>query len=153
MVRPFFLPSAAAAALLFLPVRLAAGTPPALNGDASSPGSARTQHAGADLDPSPPAALPAVEPGGDPLSVSIIIPTNGRPELCRHALEMIRRQTYGPILEVVVVDDSPLPLRMPRLESSGPYPWELVYEVMPTQVSVGAKRNRAVELCSGKRAC
>ena len=144
MVRPPFLLSAAAAALLSVPVRLAAGTSPVLNGDASSPGSVHTQHAGADLEPPPPSALPAVEPGGDVPSVSIIIPTNGRPEMCRHALEMIRRQTYGPILEVVVVDDSPLPLRMPGLESSGngtgvePYPWKMVYEVLPTQVSVGA---------------
>ena len=57
----------------------------------------------------------ASAPSADQLpTVSILIPTNGRPEFVRNAVKMIARQDYPMdlIKEVVIVDDSPLALQV-----------------------------------------
>ena len=84
-------------------------------------------------------------PHPDAVGTCIIMPTNGRPEFVHRALEMIAASTYPQsLLEIVVVDDSPAPL---RLTNASAYP-SLNYVPTCCNVSVGEKRNIAVQHCS-----
>ena len=50
-------------------------------------------------------------------SVCVVMPTNSRPEFVEHALGRVAAQDYpaSQLRQVVVVDDSPAPLRVPSL--------------------------------------
>ena len=87
-------------------------------------------------------------------SVSIMLPTNSRPEFVRHALAAIARQDYASLREVIIVDDSPPELRLNELArgaqrhaSSG---LDVIYSVHDTPLSIGAKRNIAANLSTGE---
>ena len=88
------------------------------------------------------------------LSVSVIMPTNSRPEFVENALRMIRAQDYPAelIREVIVVDDSPPELRVPGLvEGSQQWDGLALKYILPAQLlSIGAKRNLAVEAATGE---
>ena len=90
-------------------------------------------------------------------SVSIIMPTNGRPELLEAAMERIARQTYPKnlIKDVIIVDDSKMELRLTtkqvkKLQDVVGKPTKLVYKVLDQVASIGEKRNIAVSLARGK---
>ena len=106
--------------------------------------------------------LPPLRSLSKPLpTVSLIIPTNGRPEFLAFAIERIKRQSYPPSLisDVVVVDDSEqgialddaaigeLSRKLLRPSGGGP---ELKYVRVDDVLSVGAKRNLAVEHADGE---
>lgn len=88
-------------------------------------------------------------------TVSLIMPTNGRPEFVIHALAMINRQQDVGVHEVVIVDDSPSHTRVKGIEPG----WQdadlaggklrVNYIVLQEQLSIGAKRNLAVEAATG----
>lgn len=80
-------------------------------------------------------------------TVSIIMPTNGRPEFVQHALKMIGKQDYPAhlIKEVIIIDDSPAPLRLTAPQAAV----KIDYVVLSEQISVGAKRNLAASRASG----
>ena len=89
----------------------------------------------------------------DPLipSLSLIIPTNSRPEFVRHALDMIDRQAYPTnLIEVIVVDDSPESLRLPELRGKrGADDLRVSYIELSTPTSIGRKRSLAVANATG----
>ncbi len=93
----------------------------------------------------------AAPPSDDLLSVSIIMPTNSRPEFVSNALEMIQRQDYQKLEEVIIVDDSPVSLRVPELVEGVQFAGHLrvVYITLPAPASIGAKRNTAVTQAVG----
>ena len=89
-------------------------------------------------------------------TVSIIMPTNSRPEFVEHAIDSISRQDYpkGLLKEVVIVDDSPFHLRVPGLQlgsqrSPKTKDMNVVYVVLETPMSIGAKRNIALRYATG----
>ena len=87
-------------------------------------------------------------------SVSLIMPTNSRPEFVRQALRQIAKQEYPRELlrELIVVDDSPLELRRLTglMEGQQPLPFmNVVYVALDRQWSIGAKRNLAVSQATG----
>ena len=91
-------------------------------------------------------------------TVSIIMPTNARPEFVRNALAMIADQDYprSKLREVVIVDDSPPALRVPGLtegaqlfETKGAQ-LKVVYLTLPKLVSIGTKRNFAADEATGE---
>ena len=76
-------------------------------------------------------------------SVSVVMPTNSRPEFVRRAVEMLARQDYPKhlIKEVVIVDDSPTALQATDLTQM---PWpRIVYTSLEERRTVGRKRNIA----------
>jgi len=73
--------------------------------------------------------------------VSVIIPTYGRPEFLKKAIELVRRQDYTN-LEIVIVDDSPQPMEL-AVENN------VNYIHLTSRNSIGAKRNLAVENSKG----
>ena len=86
-------------------------------------------------------------------SVSILLPTNSRPEFVQHALAMIRRQDYPAnlIREVVIVDDSPTELKLdlkPGLQTLDGLRLDVV--LLEAQMSIGEKRNLAVARATGE---
>ena len=81
-------------------------------------------------------------------SVSIIVPTNSRPEFVGRMLEMVAAQDYDlERLQVVVVDDSPPELRAPALAAGEQRlgAMHVIYVLLPAVVSIGEKRNVAIE--------
>ena len=90
---------------------------------------------------------PAVAAATRQPSVSIIMPTNGRPDFVRRAMAMVAEQDYpAHILQVVVVDDSPSHMLL-----EGPHALPRVdYIVLKDQRSVGEKRNIAVNHSVGE---
>ena len=93
-------------------------------------------------------------------SVCVIMPTNSRPEFVGHALSMISRQDYPLELvsEVVIVDDSPDELQFPTDRHTGTATststtatgLNYVHYALTSPESIGAKRNRAAQLCTGQ---
>jgi ELWxxDGT repeat protein len=86
-------------------------------------------------------------------TVSVLMPTNGRPEFVRHALASIGRQDYpAELVEVVIVDDSPAALRVDGLAAGAQRVGNVsvVYVVLSEQRSIGAKRNEAVRRATGE---
>ena len=88
-------------------------------------------------------------------SVSLIMPTNSRPEFVAHAIEAVRRQDYPNLAEIIIVDDSPLDLRLQSPDASvasigaPPNVIRVVYVTLASPASIGAKRNIAAERASG----
>jgi hypothetical protein len=86
-------------------------------------------------------------------SVSITTVTNSRPEFVEHALRQIADSAYPAALikEVVVVDDSPAPLRAQGLHAGTQRHGGLTVHYVPLdhQASVGEKRNIAAARASG----
>jgi len=86
----------------------------------------------------------AVAPGDNSVPlVSVIIPTYGRPEFLKKAIELVRRQDY-PNIEVVIVDDSPQP------QADLPKDNNIKYIHLKSRVSIGEKRNVAVQNAKGQ---
>ena len=91
------------------------------------------------------AALAPLDLSPDPSwpSVSIIVPTNSRPEFVGRMLEMVAAQDYDlERLQVVVVDDSPPELRAPALAAGEQRlgAMHVIYVLLPAVVSIGEKR-------------
>jgi len=74
--------------------------------------------------------------------VSVIIPTHGRNEFLKKAIELIQRQDY-PNLEVIIVDDSEQP------SQDLPVDDRIKYFHLGSRVSIGEKRNIAVHHSQG----
>jgi glycosyltransferase involved in cell wall biosynthesis len=69
--------------------------------------------------PAPGAEIPAPPPGGWPL-VAVVLPTRGRPELLREAVDSVLGQDYAGDLEIVVVHDQEQPqLELAELAEPG----------------------------------
>ena len=93
-------------------------------------------------------------------TVSIMIPTNGRPEFLPRALAGIHAQDFPMenIKEVIIVDDSPVDLRSPVLhpglqsyahENTTGISLPVSYIALDSQASVGSKRNMAAQQSTG----
>lgn len=97
-------------------------------------------HAPPSAEPATPGAAPVPEP---PL-ISCIMPTRGRTELALQAVRYFQAQDY-PRLELVIVDDagSDLGSRLP------PDP-RIRWQAVPPGMSIGAKRNLAVQHARGE---
>ena len=96
--------------------------------------------------------VPAFRPA-DP-SVCVMVPTANRPEFVLRALEMMQRQRYPASLlrEVVIVDDSPVDLRVPGLVAGAQSYGSLTVNYMPLAepLPIGTKRNMAARACTGE---
>jgi O-antigen biosynthesis protein len=77
--------------------------------------------------------------------VSAILPTRGRQEWARQAVECFLGQTY-PLKELIIVDDE-------DLSSFEQCPLGVRYERNTTRYSVGEKRNRCCALAQGEIVC
>jgi hypothetical protein len=95
------------------------------------------------------AAAGAATSGEELPTVSILIPTNGRPEFVRNAVEMIARQDFPMALikEVVIVDDSPPDLQVPDIRIGTAFP--VLYTTLSKPHSIGEKRNLAASRATG----
>ena len=93
-------------------------------------------------------------------TVSVIMPTAGRPEFVEHQLTRIAAQeavegggsTGRPVSEVIVVDDSPPALRVKSLVPNSVTVirgLRVNYVVLQQRASVGAKRNMAANAATG----
>ena len=86
-------------------------------------------------------------------TLSIMMPTNSRPEFVEFALTQIAAQTYplDRIAEVVIIDDSPDELATPSLAPGMQRVGDLNvhYVRLAERASIGAKRNAAAALCTG----
>eukprot|EP00742_Colponemidia_sp_Colp-10_P003611 GILJ01003843.1.p1 GENE.GILJ01003843.1~~GILJ01003843.1.p1 ORF type:complete len:631 (-),score=69.52 GILJ01003843.1:209-2101(-) len=85
--------------------------------------------------------------------VSLVMPTHQREQFIAKSLELAYRQDY-PLLELVIVDDSPVSLLErgfgPLFDSYRAKGLSITYEHLPVMVSLGLKRNRAVQLAQGE---
>jgi glycosyltransferase involved in cell wall biosynthesis len=83
--------------------------------------------------------------------VSVIMPTRGRPERVRHALDSIDLQTYDGGIEIIVVDDSAEALRLPELRGGATTKagHAVVYLELEKRTSNGSKRNQALQVATG----
>ena len=82
-------------------------------------------------------------------TVSLIMPTNSRPEYVRQAIDMIARQDYPRhlIKELIIVDDSPVALQATDVMS---LTWpRIVYTNLQERRSVGRMRNIAALRATG----
>jgi glycosyltransferase involved in cell wall biosynthesis len=84
--------------------------------------------------------------------VSVIIPTYGRSQFLLKAIELVKRQDY-PNLEIVIVDDSEVSLELDkkfhRIFTKAHNQWIRYYH-LPQRVSIGEKRNFAVQQTRGQ---
>ncbi|MFL5542866.1 MAG: glycosyltransferase, partial [Longimicrobiaceae bacterium] len=99
--------------------------------------------AGAHLSPSTETAAAAPTAQPEPPLITCIMPTRGRTELALQGVRYFQAQDY-PRLELVIVDDagSDLGARLP------PDP-RIRWEAVPPGMSIGAKRNLAVQRARG----
>ena len=125
-------------------VTLAPPAPPPQAQPFAAPGQAFRPAAGPGRVPAPPAIVGAHPEGAEPPLISCIMPTRGRTGFALQAVRYFQAQDY-PRLELVIVDDTgnDLGSRLPADE-------RIRYHAMPAGMSIGAKRNRAVELASGQ---
>lgn len=84
---------------------------------------------------------PRVARAAPPPLVSCIMPTGARPDFARHAIASLQAQNYEH-WELVIVDDGPglAPPPDPRIR----------HVRVPPGLTIGAKRNRAVEVARGE---
>lgn len=79
--------------------------------------------------------------------VSVVIPTYNRPELLRHAIGMIRQQTYRPI-EIIIVDDSDSDQRIPQIKAP-----DITHIQLNRRFSTGLKHDMAMDSARGEWIC
>jgi glycosyltransferase involved in cell wall biosynthesis len=97
---------------------------------------------GPKIDPVPPRPRPSATARRGP-RVTAVMPTAGRPELARRAIDYFDRQTW-PDRELVVVDDGIDPLVLPAHRS------DVRVVRADRRLTIGAKRNLAVAQASGE---
>lgn len=79
--------------------------------------------------------------------VSVVIPTYNRPELLRHAIGLIRRQTYSKI-EIIIVDDSDVGHRIQKIKAP-----DITHIQLGRRFSTGMKHNMAMDAARGEWIC
>jgi len=98
----------------------------------------------AHLSPSTENATPGAATEPEPPLISCIMPTRGRTELALQAVRYFQGQDY-PRLELVIVDEAGS-----DLESRLPPDPRIRWEAVPPGMSIGAKRNLAVQRARGE---
>jgi len=90
------------------------------------------------------------------LKVSCIMPTRNRPHYAKLAVQRFQRQTYRN-RELIILDDADAPSFHDWSQSSillsEVNGGSLVYETVPTRISIADKRNRCCSMASGDVIC